>query len=70
MLSPKEIRRYQRHIALPEIGIEGQEKLKNAKIIVIGAGGLGVPVLQYLASAGIGDTHGTVDKRLYLDGAP
>lgn len=54
ILSQREIRRYARQIMLAEIGIPGQEKLKQAKVIVIGAGGLGCPVLQYLAAAGIG----------------
>lgn len=54
ILSPREIRRYARQIMLPEIGIPGQEKLKQAKVVVIGAGGLGCPVLQYLAAAGTG----------------
>ena len=52
--------RYSRHLLLPEIGIAGQEKLKNAKVLVIGAGGLGSPSLLYLAAAGIG-TIGIVD---------
>lgn len=54
MLSPEEIERYQRHLLLPEVGGLGQQRLKAAKILVIGAGGLGAPVLQYLAGAGIG----------------
>ena len=49
-----ELERYARHFVLPEIGGPGQQKLKVAKVIVIGAGGLGAPALQYLAAAGIG----------------
>ncbi len=60
MLSKSEISRYQKHLFLPEIGMEGQEKLKNAKVLVVGAGGLGCPVLQYLSAAGIGNI-GIVD---------
>ena len=59
-LSPEELERYARHIVLPEIGGPGQQKLKRARVLVIGAGGLGAPMLQYLAAAGVG-TLGIVD---------
>ncbi|MEN5275448.1 molybdopterin-synthase adenylyltransferase MoeB [Brucella sp. TWI432] len=58
--SPEELERYARHIVLPEVGGPGQQKLKAARVLVLGAGGLGAPVLQYLAAAGIG-TLGLVD---------
>lgn len=54
MLSKEEISRYNRQIKLGVVGIAGQEKLKAAKVLIIGAGGLGCPVIQYLAAAGIG----------------
>lgn len=54
ILSPRELRRYNKQIIIPEFGIEGQEKLKKSKVLVIGAGGLGCPVLQYVAAAGVG----------------
>lgn len=59
-LSSKEQQQYSRHLLLPEVGFEGQEKLKEAKVLVIGAGGLGSPILQYLAAAGVG-TIGIID---------
>lgn len=59
-LNTVEIERYARHIILPEIGGMGQQKLKAARVLVIGAGGLGSPVLTYLAAAGVG-TLGIVD---------
>ena len=65
-LDPQEIERYQRHILLPEIGGAGQQKLKAARILVIGAGGLGAPVLQYLAAAGIGTLGIADDDRVSL----
>lgn len=52
--------RYNRQVILPEIGDEGQEKLKKAKVLVIGAGGLGCPILQYISTAGVG-TIGIID---------
>ncbi|CAN5353107.1 adenylyltransferase/sulfurtransferase MoeZ [soil metagenome] len=58
--SKQELERYSRHIIIPEFGIEGQRKLKEAKVLVVGTGGLGSPVLLYLAAAGVG-TIGIVD---------
>jgi sulfur-carrier protein adenylyltransferase/sulfurtransferase len=59
-LSPDEVERYSRHLIIPEIGSIGQRRLKNAKVLVIGAGGLGSPALLYLAAAGVG-TLGIID---------
>jgi molybdopterin/thiamine biosynthesis adenylyltransferase len=60
MLSPEELERYARHIVLREVGGPGQAALKAARVLAIGAGGLGAPVLMYLAAAGVG-TLGIVD---------
>jgi adenylyltransferase/sulfurtransferase len=54
LLTPREKRKYEKQIMLPEIGFSGQEKLKKSSVLVVGAGGLGCPVLQYLTAAGIG----------------
>src|SRR5512132_3636939 len=59
-LSPAELRRYSRHLLMPEVGVEGQQRLKAARVICIGAGGLGSPAAMYLAAAGVG-TIGLVD---------
>ena len=60
MLTAEEIQRYKRHLVLKEVGGEGQQKLKAARVLVIGAGGLGSPLLMYLAAAGVG-TLGVID---------
>ena len=59
-LTPEEIRRYSRHLIIPDIAMDGQRRMKNAKVLCIGAGGLGSPVAMYLAAAGVG-TLGLVD---------
>jgi molybdopterin/thiamine biosynthesis adenylyltransferase len=67
MLSPEEIERYKRQLVLKEIGGEGQQRLKAAKVLVVGAGGLGSPLLIYLAATGVGTLGIIDDDRVSLD---
>lgn len=62
-LTPDEMTRYSRHLILPEVGLEGQRRLKNARVLLVGAGGLGAPLGMYLAAAGVGHI-GIVDYDL------
>jgi adenylyltransferase/sulfurtransferase len=59
-LSVDEVRRYSRHLIIPDVAMDGQKRLKNAKVLAVGAGGLGAPTLMYLAAAGVG-TLGVID---------
>ena len=62
-LSADEVRRYSRHLVLPEVGLEGQRKIKAARILCVGLGGLGSPIAMYLAAAGVG-TLGLIDDEV------
>lgn len=61
LIDEDNLERYSRHIKLKEIGIEGQKKIQSAKVLIIGAGGLGTPLIQYLSAAGIGEI-GIIDN--------
>lgn len=66
-LTAEEVQRYKRHLVLRDVGAPGQQKLKAARVLVIGAGGLGSPVLMYLAAAGVGTIGVIDDDRVSLD---
>lgn len=66
-LSPEEIERYKRHLVLKEVGGQGQQKLKSARALIVGAGGLGSPLAVYLAAAGVGNIGIIDDDRVSLD---
>ncbi len=67
ILSPEEIERYKRHLVLKEVGGQGQQKLKAARVLIVGAGGLGSPLLMYLAAAGVGTIGIVDDDKVTLD---
>jgi molybdopterin-synthase adenylyltransferase len=67
ILSPEEIERYKRHLVLKEVGGQGQQRLKAASVLIVGAGGLGSPLLMYLAAAGVGTIGVVDDDRVTLD---
>src|SRR5512143_2740357 len=67
MLTPDEILRYKRHLVLKEIGGEGQQKLKASRVLIVGAGGLGSPLMLYLAAAGVGTIGVIDDDRVSID---
>ena len=67
ILSPDEIKRYKRHLLVKEIGGQGQQRLKAARVLIVGAGGLGSPLVMYLAAAGVGKIGVIDDDRVSID---
>ncbi len=67
ILSPEEIKRYKRHLLVKDIGGQGQQRLRAARVLIVGAGGLGSPLLMYLAAAGVGAIGVMDDDRVSLD---
>ena len=67
ILSPDEIKRYKRHLLVKEIGGQGQQRLKAARVLIVGAGGLGSPLIMYLAAAGVGTIGIIDDDRVSID---
>ena len=67
MLTPEEVQRYKRQLVLKEVGGAGQQRLKAARVLVVGAGGIGSPLILYLAAAGIGTIGIIDDDRVSLD---
>ena len=65
-MTPAELRRYSRHLLMPEVALAGQEKLRSSRVLVVGAGGLGAPVLAYLSAAGVGRIGIVDDDRVDL----
>ena len=69
-LSDNELKRYARQLILPQVDLEGQARLKQSRVLIVGAGGLGTPSAQYLAGAGVGTIRIVDDDRIELSNLP